>query len=170
MFVESAPESGSRFGLCLPASSSIPPPESNDDITPTSGLAVRRILVVDDEQAIRRTIQRTFRRMNFVVLEASTGPEALDLCRRMTGSFDLVFLDLTMPEMDGAEVLRRLRKVAPDVPVILMSGYARRDVLERVGEASHVGFLQKPFGLHDLIRATNAAVPPALEDLVEPPR
>jgi signal transduction histidine kinase/ligand-binding sensor domain-containing protein/ActR/RegA family two-component response regulator len=169
LFVESAPDRGSRFGLCLPASSSVPPPESKDDITPTSGLAVRRILVVDDEQAIRRTIQRTFRRMNFVVLEASTGPEALDLCRRMAGSFDLVFLDLTMPEMDGSEVLRRLRKVAPDVPVILMSGFARRDVLEKVGEESRVSFLQKPFGLHDLIRATNAAVPPALEDLIDQP-
>jgi len=169
LFVESAAGEGSTFTLCLPASSSVPRPESNDDVTPSSGLTVRRVLVVDDDASIRRTVQRMFRRMNFVVLEAENGEKALEITQKMSGVFDLVFLDLTMPGMDGAEVLRRFRQLAPDVPVILMSGYARQDVLERVGDQSRVSFLQKPFGLQNLIRATNAAVPPSLQDLANQP-
>jgi signal transduction histidine kinase/ligand-binding sensor domain-containing protein/CheY-like chemotaxis protein len=161
LFVESNPGEGSVFRLCLPASQNAPAAQLVDENTPSSEIVVRRVLVVDDEAAVRRIIQRAFRRMNFLVHEASGGAEAIEAFGNLSGSFDLVFLDLTMPEMDGAEVLQRIRVIAPKVPVVIMSGYARRDALERVGSQPRVAFLQKPFGLEDLMRAADAAVPSA---------
>ncbi|NJK89366.1 MAG: response regulator [Myxococcales bacterium] len=158
LFVESAPGVGSTFMLCIPASQREPRVESQDEVTPSSGTLIRRILVIDDEAAVRATIRRTFQRMNMMVIEAASGAEALIVLNQVSSSLDLVFLDLTMPGMDGAEVLSRLRKALPSLPVILMSGYAAEAVLARVGVHERTSFLQKPFGVRDLLRAANDAL------------
>ena len=109
------------------------------------------ILVVDDNEGIRRMLQSALRALNFEVRAAGSGDEALDLFRRHT--IDLVLLDVQMPVMDGPETLARLRQIDPQVRCCFMSGnsgaYTVEELLRR--GATHV--IQKPFRLADLRQA-----------------
>ena len=74
------------------------------------------------------------------------------------GDIDAVLLDLTMPVLDGAGALKRLRELRPDLPVVLMSGYTETDVVDRLGRDGPAGFVQKPFTPSELGQALDAAV------------
>src|SRR5690606_22180592 len=88
--------------------------------------ATGRVLLVDDDDTVRRVAERMLVRAGFEVMAAAGGMEALDLFANH-GPFDLVVLDLTMPGMNGVEVFHALRKADPHVRVILMSGYNEQD-------------------------------------------
>jgi FixJ family two-component response regulator len=70
-----------------------------------------------------------------------------------------VLLDLTMPRMDGVEVLRKLRALCPDVPVVVMSGYSEIDMARRFEGMGVNGFLQKPFLARDILTLVSRMVP-----------
>ena len=82
-----------------------------------------RVLIVDDEQVVRRALQRILERDGHQVTLAERGQEAIDLYAARWRDLDVVVLDVTMPDIDGREVLRRMREVNPDVRAILSSGY-----------------------------------------------
>ena len=82
-----------------------------------------RVLIVDDEQVVRRALQRILERDGHQVTLAEGGQEAIDLYAARWRDLDVVVLDVTMPDIDGREVLRRMREVNPDVRAILSSGY-----------------------------------------------
>ena len=82
-----------------------------------------RVLIVDDEQVVRRALQRILERDGHQVTLAERGQEAIDLYAARWRDLDVVVLDITMPDIDGREVLRRMREVNPDVRAILSSGY-----------------------------------------------
>lgn len=82
-----------------------------------------RVLIVDDEQVVRRALQRILERDGHRVTLAERGQEAIDLYAARWRDLDVVVLDITMPDIDGREVLRRMREVNPDVRAILSSGY-----------------------------------------------
>lgn len=106
------------------------------------------ILVIDDERDICELVQLTLEGIGFEVLVSHSGEEGLDLVQTRGSEIRLILLDLAMPGMSGVDVLTRVRKEHPDVPVIVMSGY----VTDR-SEAAAIGasdVLQKPFLLDDV--------------------
>ena len=80
------------------------------------------VLVVDDEQPVRRLVENILKRNGYVVLSAASGPEALTLFRQHRGEISFVLTDVCMPGMTGPELVRCLLKVRADLPVIFMSG------------------------------------------------
>ena len=107
-------------------------------------------LLADDEEGIRLVGRRILEQLGFKVITASNGREAVDRFRQHARELNCVLLDLTMPELDGMEVLGRIRAIRPDVPVLLTSGYDEKDVQRRHGPAPFSGFIQKPFEMNVL--------------------
>ena len=110
------------------------------------------VLFVDDQAVLRALGETILQEAGFQVLTASNGREAVELYRELHGSITCVVLDLTMPEMDGAEALNELRSIHPDAAVIVCSGYSKQEILDRFGAETPNAFLQKPFGATQLLR------------------
>lgn len=89
-------------------------------------------------------------RMGFDVLTAADGRRALEVFRDNTTAIMCVLLDLTMPHMDGEEAFREIRRLSPDVRVILCSGYNEQDATQRFAGKGLAGFIQKPYNLSEL--------------------
>ncbi len=116
-----------------------------------------RILVVDDESAIRRALRPPLMELGFQVAEASRGEEALQALRS-SGAFDAVLLDINMPGIGGIETLRRIRSIAPRLPVLMLT--VRDDEEDKV-EALDLGaddYVTKPFSTRELIARIRSAV------------
>ena len=110
-----------------------------------------RVLVVDDEDAIRELMGFVLQDLDCDVVTAVNGRAALD---RVTedGAIDLVFMDIMMPEMNGVEAFRRMREVRPDLKVVMVSGFGR-EVESLKDEAlanGAVRFIPKPFSISDI--------------------
>jgi two-component system KDP operon response regulator KdpE len=115
-----------------------------------------RILLVDDESAIRRALRPPLAELGFQVVEASRGEEALQQLR--FGTFDVVLLDINMPGIGGLETLRRIRAAFPRLPILMVTV---RDGEEEKVEALELGaddYVTKPFGIRELIARIRAAV------------
>jgi two-component system KDP operon response regulator KdpE len=115
-----------------------------------------RILVVDDESAIRRALRPPLVELGFQVAEASRGEEALQLLRASV--FDAVLLDVNMPGIGGVETLRRIRTFAPRLPILMLTV---RDKEEEKVEALDLGaddYVTKPFSTKELIARVRAAI------------
>src|SRR6201995_2655177 len=107
-----------------------------------------RVLVVDDEPAVRRALERALRLDNHAVTLAEDGEQALDVLAG--GTTDAVILDILMPKLDGLEVCRRLRKAGDRTPVLMLTA---RDAIDDRVEGLDVGAddsLVKPFALREL--------------------
>jgi len=117
-----------------------------------------RILVVDDERIILETASELLSHMGYGVETASSGEAALELIRSdESGSICLVLLDVTMPGMDGLQTLGAMRKVRPDIEVVVSSGYAKEEIMPRFMEIGVSGFLHKPYSLSKLAEALQKA-------------
>jgi two-component system cell cycle sensor histidine kinase/response regulator CckA len=120
--------------------------EDSEDLT--GGSAV--VLLVEDEEAVRRGGKRMLEARGYVVHEAGTGVEALDVLKELDGAVDIVVSDVVMPEMDGPTLLRELRKDYPDMKFIFVSGYAEDAFAKNLPADAKFGFLPKPFSLKQL--------------------
>ncbi len=140
MKVESKVGEGTTFMIMLPAADGDSSPQS-------AGL----VLVVDDEANVRRTARRILNRDGFEVIEAEDGTEAMDLFRERKDELAVVLLDLSMPRMDGFAAFGEMHREAPDVPVLLMSGYNEEECMERFEGQGLAGFVHKPFPHSKLI-------------------
>jgi two-component system cell cycle sensor histidine kinase/response regulator CckA len=149
--VYSEPGKGSCFKLLLPAAQGQLPAEAEParPATATAPLA-GTVLVVDDERVVREAAGMMLEHLGFEVQVAADGAEALDAFRKHRGEIRLVLLDMTMPRMDGEETFRELRRLAPDVRVILASGYNEMDATSRFVGRGLAGFIQKPFTMAEL--------------------
>ncbi len=106
-----------------------------------------RVLVVDDEPALRRSVLRMLMAKGMEVVTAEDGPRALQL---MTSEpFDVALIDLIMPNMGGLELLQRLRKEHPDVEVVMMTAYGDVETAVKAVQAGAYNFLTKPFRSND---------------------
>ncbi|TPW31958.1 cell cycle histidine kinase CckA [Pararhizobium mangrovi] len=114
----------------------------------TGGSAV--VLLVEDEEAVRRGGKRMLETRGYVVHEATSGVEALEVMRELDGQVDVVVSDVVMPEMDGPSLLRELRKDYPDLKFIFVSGYAEDAFAKNLPADAEFGFLAKPFSLKQL--------------------
>lgn len=158
--VESEPGKGSRFELYLPAG--VVTDERPVSLPPTDlPSGKERILVVEDEQAVRLVASRTLQSLGYQVIEATDGVDGLERFEAERGRISLVLTDVVMPRMGGVELVTRLRTLQPSLKVVLMSGYAGKET-PFDGE---VPLLEKPFtraALAELIRQeldrTSAAV------------
>lgn len=110
-----------------------------------------RILVIDGEEIILKAIAKALRTTEDVEYNVTTAGTAIDGLKLVRGNtFDLIFVDLALPGMDGAEVLRRIKNTSPSVSVVAMSGYSyERTFVD--GAANDVsGFLSKPFTTEEI--------------------
>jgi len=107
----------------------------------------RTILIVDDEELVRRTTCRILSRSGHQLLEASSSEEALALLAGQSFPVDLLLTDLTLPGIDGMELVRRLRSDQPALPVLFMSGYPDEG---RLDQLDGVEFIRKPFTPNEL--------------------
>lgn len=106
----------------------------------------KNVLVVEDEEALRRLIRRVLEQAGYNVLEAQNGKEALQLYQLQRETIELVITDIVMPELGGEELVQQLKKVAPELKVLYMSGYNDRTLLfNNEALAADLAFLEKPF-------------------------
>jgi two-component system, cell cycle sensor histidine kinase and response regulator CckA len=140
--VDSRPGEGSTFTVLLPAS----PATRHSNAT-----AKATILVVDDEEIVRKTAGIVLEKHGYRILTATNGQEAIDLFAKGATQIDLLLLDLTMPVMGGEETLRRLREAGIQLPVVLSSGYTEADARRRFAADRLAGFIQKPYASGQLL-------------------
>jgi two-component system KDP operon response regulator KdpE len=115
-----------------------------------------RVLVVDDEPAIRRALRPPLTELGFEMIEASRGEMALELLR--TEPFDAVLLDVNMPGIGGIETLRRMRTLAPRLPILMLTVRDREEEKVNALELGADDYVTKPFGVRELVARIRAAV------------
>ena len=116
------------------------------------------VLVVDDEQAVAKVTSSMLEGAGFGVETAGSGSSAETVLRDSEAEIDIVLLDLMMPDEDGVATLERLRRIRPDLKVILCSGFGREEVSRRLGDLPIDGFLHKPYGLAALVNTVMGAL------------
>jgi PAS domain S-box-containing protein len=150
--VRTEPGLGSTFRILLPAAGRLPVPAPDADRAKAAKPRNRgTILVVDDEETVRIVASRLLESAGFGVVLAEDGRKALEIFENRADEFSAVLLDLTMPHMNGEETFRELRKVRPEVPVVLMSGFSEEDSVNRFAGRDLAGFVPKPFDREALI-------------------
>ena len=132
-----------------------PTPGAMPEAAPPMSVSPLRLLVVDDEEAVRQTLARLLRTAGHTVLEASDGPGALACLA--TVPVDLVCTDLGMPGMSGLELARQIESRHRGLPVILLTGWLEQPAGESGDPAGVEAILRKPIRLAELLRAVDAA-------------
>jgi CheY-like chemotaxis protein len=157
--VESEVGKGTTFRIYLPvkrsASSDIPGEPELDRLDSSEQRRRGTILLVDDEQAVLKVAAEILHKLNYNVLAAENGREALQLFRENRKAIVLVILDIVMPGIGGSEVFQQLRNIAPELKVLLCSGYSIQGEADRLIDIGASGFIQKPFSLRSLEQSIN---------------
>jgi CheY-like chemotaxis protein len=141
-----------------------PSTENEPSQAPQPGAAVQvpagggTVLVVDDDPSVRQVASQMLEMAGYEVLLAGDGGEAVACFAARPEAIDLVLLDMTMPNMDGSEAFQELRKLRPDVRVILSSGYNEQDATNRFAGKGLAGFIQKPYRAAKLLAAVGEAL------------
>jgi CheY-like chemotaxis protein len=110
-------------------------------------------LVIDDEKTVLDIAQNALSRSGIRVLTAENGKRGIEIFREHRALISVVILDLQMPVMGGEETLRHLKEIAPQLPVILSSGFDESEVTRRFSRVKPAAFLQKPFTSQRLLSA-----------------
>jgi PAS domain S-box-containing protein len=108
------------------------------------------VLLADDEEDVRAVVRAMLETLGYAVIEARDGLEAVEVFRRRAAEIDLVVLDLMMPRLTGEAALGEIRRIAPAVPALLVSGYDESGRIRDIVGTGSGGFLQKPFRRQDL--------------------
>ena len=155
---QSTPEKGTTFRVLLPA---IEPTETKPSpVTPPADRnKTGTVLLVDDEDSIRKITGKMLQKFGLTVLTAPDGPEAIDLYQEQQETIDVVILDLTMPRMNGDKVLEKLRAINPEVQAIIASGYNDENISAIVDGNDHTAYLQKPYTLDNLRAVLSTLIP-----------
>jgi PAS domain S-box-containing protein len=154
--VSTAPGKGTTMTVVLPAVAGVPAAEKAENDGDLTGIGL--ILVADDEELVRNMAKFTLESHGYSIETAGDGRETLDKFRSRPREYAAVLLDLTMPTMHGEEVLRAIREIRQDVPVVLSSGYTESEALARFDDLNLAGFLQKPYTATDLASKIKKAV------------
>ncbi len=123
------------------------------DVPPNPGCT---ILLVDDEPEVLRLFKRILSVEGTLILAAQTGAEALEIARRTP--LDLVILDVKLPDVSGTEVLRRLRRIDPGVPVIMVTSYGSVETVLASMKLGAFDYLTKPFDNREIRRVAREAL------------
>ncbi|MEQ2008837.1 MAG: PAS domain-containing protein [Limisphaerales bacterium] len=156
--VYSEPGRGTSFKLILPVASGAASSTAGAPAAPDLWRGHGHILVVDDEEPVRTVAARLLASIGFQVTIAADGRDAVEKFEGNPGAFDLVLMDLTMPHLDGVQAFGLMRRLQPDVQVILMSGFNEQDAIASFTGKGLAGFLPKPFELATLRERIRAAL------------
>ena len=156
IFPESEIDVGTTFSIYLPRY--IPTEDDvtkagsdeEDDERPKDLTGKGKILLVEDEEAVRMFAARALRNKGYTVLEADCGETALEQFNEQNGDIDLLVSDVVMPQMDGPTLIREVRKQRPELKVIFISGYAEEAFRKNLDPGSEFELLPKPFSLKQL--------------------
>jgi CheY-like chemotaxis protein len=154
--VDTAPGIGTTFRVVLPAVAGEATPAKAVLHTELAGQGL--ILIADDEELVRTMARVTLERFGYTVILATNGREAEDRFAERREEYAAVLLDLTMPVLHGEAVLRYIRALRSDVPVVLSSGYTESEALKRFEDLRLAGFLQKPYTATTLARKIKHAI------------
>jgi len=153
LLIESTPGQGSCFSVLLPEAlsrqASQRPAPSKPALEPC------RVLVIDDEELVRLQLRRSLERHGYSVSEACDGTSGI--AAHSENPADVLVIDMTMPDIDGAEVVRRIRASGSRAAIVLSSGYQATAAAERLDPGAYQVFLPKPYGLKELLAAVEQA-------------
>ena len=165
--ISSRPHGGTTVTVYLPmvdqpSEAAAPQPKTGQSPVITSGSPYRgprpagegqSILVVDDEYPVRNVLSLSLEHLGYRVETAASGAEGIERYTRAdAGRFSLVLLDMLMPHLSGHEVFFRLKKIDPDVQVLVISGFSSEEAVKDILDNGGLGFLQKPFTIEQLSR------------------
>jgi PAS domain S-box-containing protein len=154
--VESTVGKGTTFRILLPITAE---PFSSKVPQPSVSVTGRgRILIIDDEPAVRDTSAMLLRERGYEVRVAEHGLQGLKIFAEENGAFDLVIVDMIMPIMNGRDCLAALRRVRADMPVVLSSGYAQEEDIESILADGFDDFIRKPFRGANLVTVVERAL------------
>ncbi|HEV8538350.1 MAG TPA: ATP-binding protein [Bacteroidota bacterium] len=156
--VESTPAIGTEFKVFIPATNA---PISEAKSNRRAKLPVGKgewVLVVDDEISIREITKETLEAYGYRSQTAKDGVEALSVIERDRDKIDLVLTDMMMPNMDGASLIRRLERVAPDIKIVAVSGVTDQLALEKIKKSRIEAFLPKPIHTENLLRILDSVL------------
>ena len=111
------------------------------------------ILVIDDDEEICSLFRDALEEPNFTITTTNNSYEGLKLIENQ--DYNLVFLDLKMPDMDGAELFKQIKEVKPDLPVTIITGYPDSDLMMKALTYGPLGVMNKPFSGSDILAAVN---------------
>lgn len=134
-----------------------PEPAAEDHQTTQFGRSIR-VMVVDDEQSVRRIAARTLKGEGYEIMVASDGEEALQLSSQMDGNLDLLITDVLMPGINGPGLAARLQREYPDMAVLYISGYAADSFSKEIIQTELFDLLEKPFRPEELTERVEAAL------------
>lgn len=120
-----------------------------DVLKPDKSQLVHRVLVVDDQEALRGMLADFLEQEGFEIEQAQDGQECI--AKVQSSKFDIIFMDVRMPQMDGLEAMTKLKEMKIETPVILMSGYGEVASVQDAQDRGAKTFLQKPFKLADAL-------------------
>ena len=117
----------------------------------------QRVLIVDDDEAVLELTGEFLGRAGRESQSAASGQQAIELFQKGIAEIGVVILDLTMPDIDGREVFEAIRRLRPDIPVVLATGLSPNRLAESFSDESRVCFLQKPYEPEQLLEAIRSA-------------
>jgi PAS domain S-box-containing protein len=155
VFVDSILGQGTSFQIYLPRCE---PPDGNSPVRPDPGdgiilkdlTGLGTVMLVEDDDPVRLFGARALRNKGYKVIEAKGGQAALDLILDSPEKIDLLITDVVMPQMDGPELVRKVREIQPGMKVIFISGYTEDAFRQRLDSGGGIDFLPKPFSLKQL--------------------
>ena len=153
---QAVPEAANDSAVSKTAEDKDSKAKADQDRTDLTGSAT--VLLVEDEEAVRRGGKRMLETRGYTVHEAGSGVEAMEVIEELGDAIDIVVSDVVMPEMDGPTLLRELRKDHPDMKFIFVSGYAEDAFAKNLPEDAKFGFLPKPFSLKQLATAVKEVI------------
>lgn len=162
--VESTPGKGSSFSVILPVIDASEP--SSPLVTRDRPRGTETVLLAEDEDAVRRLVQRALELHGYSVLPARSGEEAEQLERAHMGPIHLLITDVVMPGMGGRELADTIKSRRPQLKILYMSGYTNDEVVRHGVTLQRDAFLQKPFTPSGLVAMVRAAFGGA--DLAKP--
>ncbi len=149
--LSSEPGRGTTFKALFPAvKDSVDYPREQPDQKPDRRLKGRTVLLVDDEETVRKVGKEMLKALGLNAVTAVDGIEALAIFKKTPDKFDHILLDLTMPHLNGEETYREMRRIKKDISVILSSGYTEQDLITRFAGKGFAGFIQKPYSVKRL--------------------
>jgi PAS domain S-box-containing protein len=149
--VESELGKGSTFTVFLPHARAASASQAITAMKPLASPGGETVLVVEDEAAVRRAVQRNLERLGYRVIAATDGEDALRIAESLDG-IDLLLSDVVMPGIDGPELACRLRAKWPDLPVLFVTGYSADRLARSDAVGPHDRVLEKPYQLEELAR------------------
>jgi two-component system cell cycle sensor histidine kinase/response regulator CckA len=156
--VFSEPDEGASFQVYLPVAPALSPSAAVGQSTSAPRGQGQTVLVVDDEESVRKVLRSTLEKSGYRVLQASNGKEALTIYHESGSSIDAVVIDMTMPVLGGVPTMRELVKMNPEIRIIAASGIHDNEATAKSIGRQVTHFLAKPFTSEMLLRAVARAV------------